>query len=237
MIWRWTQKLNPILDFFLDANCPLCQRPTQQVLCLDCQQQIKYCQCSHPSQAWQGSLPIFAWGFYKGTLKRAITALKYEHQPQLARPLGHLLAQAWLDHAAALTPLHSLNLPAIVVPIPLHINRQRQRGYNQALLLAESFCNVTQLPLRRQGLLRIQATEAQFRLSARAREQNLTGAFQVDPGFQRQCPPHQQPVLLLDDIYTSGATARSAAQTLRQQGISVCGMVTMALSPKSQTRG
>lgn len=210
-----------LLNLFLESNCPLCQRPTSKEFCQDCVRQLQRCQLPHSS--WQGQLPIFAWGVYGGTLKRAIAVLKYENQPQLARPLGHWLAEAWLNSQLASTQV-------IVVPIPLHPNKQKQRGFNQAAVLAQSFCEMTGLELQQKGLERTQETTAQFGLSVSDREKNLAMAFQLGSGFRHHRPRH--PVLLLDDIYTTGATARSAAQTLQQQGIVVCGMVAIATTVK-----
>lgn len=216
---NWTRNFKELLNLFLEYNCPLCQRPTSKEFCQDCARQLQRCQMPNPNCLWQGQLPVFAWGVYGGTLKRAIAALKYENQPQLARPLGHWLAQGWLNSQLASTRL-------IVVPIPLHPEKQKQRGYNQAALLAQSFCEITHLPLQQAGLERIRGTEAQFGLRVSEREKNLAMAFQVGSRFHRHRPAN--PVLLLDDIYTTGATARSAAQTLQQQDIAVCGVVALA---------
>lgn len=216
---NWTRNFKELLNLFLESNCPLCQRPTSKEFCQDCAKQLQRCQMPNPNCLWQGQLPVFAWGIYGGKLKRAIAALKYENQPQLARPLGYWLAQAWLNSQLASTRL-------IVVPIPLHPEKQKQRGYNQAALLAQSFCEITGLKLQQMGLERIRGTEAQFGLTVSEREKNLAMAFQVGSGFRRHHPA--SPVLLLDDIYTTGATARSAAQTLQQQGITVCGAVALA---------
>jgi ComF family protein len=169
------------------------------------------------------SLPIFAWGAYGGILKRAIATMKYENHPEIARPLGQLLAQAWLSHQEC-----DRNL--VAVPIPLHAEKLKQRGYNQATLIAQSFCEVTGLRLKKHGLERIKATEAQFGLSASQREENLTEAFGL--GLDLRVSP-KFPVLLVDDIYTTGATTRSAIQTLHQSGISVYGLVAVATTAKS----
>ena len=220
---KWTQKLQGLLNLFLESNCPLCQRPTAKEFCQDCNRRLQRCKLADPSYLWQGELPVFAWGAYGGTLKRAIAALKYENQPQLARPLGYWLAQAWLNSQLASTEL-------IVVPIPLHPDKQKQRGFNQATLLAESFCQTTGLKLQKTGLERVRNTVAQFGLSAKEREKNLAVAFQLGSGF-RHCSTKS--VLLLDDIFTTGATAKSAMQTLRQSGIKVGGIVAIAISKKN----
>lgn len=214
---NWTRNLKDLLNLFLETNCALCQRPTSQEFCLYCTRQLQSCQLSHPSLC-QEQLPVFAWGTYGGTLKRAIAVLKYENKPQVARPLGHWLGEAWLKS--------NISKSLIVVPIPLHTEKLHQRGYNQAALLAESFCEITNLNLQQQGLERIRATEAQFNLSVGEREKNLAMAFKLGSRFRRDRPT--KPVLLLDDIYTTGATAKSAAQTLRQSGIQVYGLVALA---------
>ncbi|NJO74288.1 MAG: ComF family protein [Leptolyngbyaceae cyanobacterium RM1_406_9] len=212
------QRLSGLLDLFLESGCLLCQRSCAGELCQGCQRQIQRCQRSDVQ--WQEPLPLFVGGVYGGALKRAIATLKYENQPRLARPLGHWLAQTWLE-----SPQAKLKQQLTVVPIPMYAAKKKQRGYDQAELLAKHFCDFAGLPLQPQGLERIRATEAQFTLSATEREQNLSDAFQLGRGFQRRCPAA---VLLLDDVYTTGATARSAAQTLQRCGIEVVGLAAIA---------
>jgi ComF family protein len=168
---------------------------------------------------------VFVWGRYQDALKRAIAALKYDNQPQIARSLGQWLGRSWLNSSTSCINSRTIQ-GLIVVPIPLHAARQQQRGYNQAELLAESFCRWTRLPLQRHGLARVRATEAQFALLAGQRESNLENAFKISPTFQK--PSSTRVILLLDDIYTTGATVRSAAQTLQQAGIKVAGVVAVA---------
>ena len=92
--------------------------------------------------------------------------------------------------------------------------------------MAESFCSLTGLPLQQGGLERLRQTEAQFGLSFSEREKNLAMAFGLGPGFRRRRPASR--VLLLDDVYTTGATTRSAAYTLHQSKIQVHGIVALA---------
>lgn len=214
---------NGLLTLFLKSKCPLCERPTEVDLCEFCQRQLLRCQLTNPSQFWQDPLPVFVWGRYSGTLKRALSALKYENQSQLARPLGHWLAQTWLK-----SPVAAKAKKLLVIPIPLHPAKLQQRGYNQAELIARSFCQFTGYKEQPFSLERVRATEAQFGLSAQEREQNLTDAFVI--GKSRLHRLTSSSVLLLDDIYTTGATVRSAAQTLQRQGIRVEGVVAIATS-------
>ena len=215
---NWRQWLEQFLQLGLSHPCPLCQRAAPNVFCADCQRQLNHCQLANPVTA-ADRLPTFAWGYYEGTLKRAIAQLKYHQCPQIADPLGTWLGQAWLQH-------YQVAGTGIVVPIPLGSDRLRQRGYNQATLIAQSFCRVTGLALYPQGLQRIRNTLPQFNLSPAQRQQNLEKAFALGLDCQRR--PPQQPVLLLDDIYTTGTTALSAIHTLNAAGITVRAVVTVA---------
>jgi predicted amidophosphoribosyltransferase len=142
-MWAKTLVAN-LLGLVFKTACPLCQRPTSQNFCLYCQRQLQQCQLSVVQQYQLSPLPVFAWGSYNGALKRAIAALKYNNHPELARPLGHWLANAWLASSMRTES-------AIVVPIPMYPDKKRQRGFNQAELLAASFCELTRLPLEPLG--------------------------------------------------------------------------------------
>ena len=221
----WTKNLKGLLNLFLQSNCPLCQRQTSQEFCQYCVKQLHSCHLPEPNSRWQESIPVFAWGMYSGSLKRAIAAIKYENQPQIARPLGQWLGEAWLNSPQT-------NRRLIVVPIPLHPTKQKKRGYNQAALIAESFCQTTGLKLKQNGLARVRETEAQFGFSPLEREKNLAEAFALGKEFHR-CRP-DVPVLLIDDIYTTGATAKSAVEVLHQCGIAVEGLAAIATPVKER---
>jgi ComF family protein len=163
------------------------------------------------------------WGNYGGAVKRAIAALKYENQPQIGYVLGEWLGESWLLHSPQ--PQKQL----LVVPIPMHPKKQKQRGFNQAALIAEGFCNVTGYKLKVNGLERIKETEAQFSLSAVQRQENLANAFILGKDLRRH---PNIPILLLDDIYTTGATVKAAVQTLEQHQITVLGVAAVATTNK-----
>ncbi len=216
--------LKTLLNSFLESNCPLCERSNSNVLCNYCVKQLDKCQIPNPNSLWQNPLPVFAWGRYGGVLKRAIAAMKYDNHPEIASILGQLLGEAWLLNAPS--PEHK----PIVVPIPLHPHKQKQRGFNQAALIAKSFCETTGLKLKSKGLERVRETEAQHSLSSSDRSKNLATAFSVGRDLYK---PPLQPVLLLDDIYTTGATAKSAIQVLHESQITVLGIATSAAALKS----
>lgn len=216
-----------LLDVFLKDRCPLCQRLANHEFCPYCTRRLQTCRLQTHQHYSPGPPPLVAWGIYGSDLKRALAALKYENQPKVAHSLGRWLAETWLA-----TPMGKRvsdapgRYPLVVVPIPLHESKRRQRGYNQAELLAEAFCRRTRLPLQRNGLERIRATEAQFGLSPTERDRNVKNAFRVHPKLV--AGKRKRLILLLDDIYTTGATVRAAAQTLRAEKIAVYGTAAVA---------
>lgn len=235
-------RFDSLLALFLSSPCPLCDRTGQPLLCHDCQQQLQDCQIVQPSQPHTVSdrpLPLTSWGRYEGPLKRAIAQLKYHNNPALAQPLGQALAETWLQASAPkhFTPPQRSNplrsKKPWVIPVPMHPEKQRQRGFNQAELIARSFCHRTGLPLLAQGLQRVQATQAQFELSPAERQRNVAQAFALGPKLQKRSP---RPVLLLDDIYTTGATVGAIAQVLAAADIPVVGVVVVAQAMKSPSK-
>jgi ComF family protein len=223
-VWTtWADGLRQRLRFVLQGQCSLCDRPSGKVFCQDCTQRLHACR--YPASVLQISNlpPLYGWGYYDGALKQSLARLKYGGHPLVAEPLGQWLAQLWLE----IGPLEE-NLVAI--PIPLHGDRQQQRGYNQAELIARSFCEVTGIPLQANGLTRTQSTAAQYGLARQARYQNLANVFQVDATLQRHSK--SKAILLVDDIFTTGATLKSATDTLQQQGFRVAAVVTVAISER-----
>lgn len=235
------------MSLLLAQNCAVCDRATNQTFCPDCQRQI----CSDRRQplsvetslsvnALATNVPaVGALGIYERTLKQAILALKYGDRPDVARVLGTDLGQRWLTsiHLKQTTFLQAnfeSKSSLYALPIPLHASRQQKRGYNQAELIAQAFCTVTGLPLLAHGLARLQATLPQHQLSLADRQHNLKAAFGIGTSLQRkirlsQRQRHAMPsVLLIDDIYTTGATVQSAVMTLARSGVAVVDVLVLA---------
>jgi len=166
-----------------------------------------------------------AYGIYEDELRLMIHMLKYEGVRAVARPLGRRLAHeiAKLESVAA--------RDLLVVPVPLFAAKQRQRGYNQAQLLADAAMEelrktspAWKLIAEYRALRRVKNTESQFGLTPRARRRNLQGAFAV---VEAEAIRGRE-VLLIDDIYTTGATARECARVLRRAGAGKVWVATVA---------
>lgn len=150
---------------------------------------------------------------YEFPVDRLIQALKYGHQLPLAAWLGHGLA-ARLDAAE-----HDL-----IVPLPLHPSRLRERGFNQSHEIARALGSALALPVSSDFLVRRRATPAQAELPLRERGRNVRGAFECSGDLDGRR------LLLVDDVMTSGATVREAARTLRLHG---AGPITVAVAARA----
>lgn len=214
----WQPWLERALNLFLKPNCPLCDRVATHILCKYCRRQVEDCKLVPPDRYWHGDLPLFAWGKYEGAVKRSIGKLKYNGHRSIADLYGELLANSWQKF-----PPSDVATQFIVVPIPLHPEKMASRGFNQAELIARRFCQITGAKLDL-SLQRTRSTEAQFGLSKSARQANVAGAFAL---IKSSLPPDAT-VLLIDDIYTTGATVRAVSSVLRARKINVCGVVAIA---------
>jgi ComF family protein len=224
-------ELRNCLQLFLPAVCLLCQEPLPDGypadrFCPTCADGLPApaparCPCCavahrtlapslHHCESCLREPPPFvrvhALGPYQGTLRTAVHRFKYRDGLILERPLGCLLAETVQAACAA-------NLPDLLVPVPLHADRLRRRGYNQALQLARQIGRQCGIPLAAAGLRRLRETPPQQGLDARVRRTNLRGAFAV------AAPLAGRRVLLVDDVMTTGVTARECAGVLRQAGV------------------
>lgn len=195
---------------------PLCSRcwtlyNPGGLICPQCEQfsrEVRSCLCPSPTEPLQG---LFVLSFYEAEWRRMLHRLKYSGKRHLARPLGDWLGLEILRQAGW--------SPEAVVPVPLHRRREAARGYNQALLIARYTARTLAVPLLT-PLNKIRSIPSQTGLTRRERSENVRGVF----SFNRRLPDLHT-VLLVDDIYSTGATLREAAAVLRSHGLKVYGAV------------
>lgn len=185
-------------------RCENCARPMEEAnrICAEC-------------AAGAAFGRVWALGLHAGPLREAIHHLKFAGREELGPLLGRLLAGL---------------LPAefdAVIPVPLHPSRLRERGYNQAALVARGIGERLGLPVDERSLVRLRRTGAQSKLDRHERLSNLAGSFGVTPAFGRW---RGASLLLVDDVLTTGATAAAAAGALSAGGARRVGSAVLAVS-------
>lgn len=217
---------------FCDA-CAQQVDPVPLPICSSCgrPQQTTTQRCSLCQQVENQPLTLArAAVLFTHPLRSAVHSLKYKNCPELASSLARYLVAAYQQ--APWPELH----PAIdwVVPVPLHRQRLQERGYNQAQLLAEEFAHKVGLPMQSDLLARTRFTTTQVGLNARERQQNVADAFHGAPAVRAKR------ILLVDDVFTTGATLSACAEALLTAGASrvyaLC-LATPALTPRGPARG
>jgi ComF family protein len=201
-----------LLDLLLPTSCAGCSR-FGTPLCHGCRLALR--PASNPSHRFLAPDPGVVVGdafevalaafVYEGIVRRALQRLKYGGMARIAQPL----AEAAVPRLRALVAMVG---PCDLVPVPIHVGRLRERGYNQAELLAAALARAAGLEVR-STLIRQRPTTQQHRLDRAARLRNLRQAFGVHP---RARPPPT--VILIDDILTTSATLEACAHVLRERG-------------------
>jgi ComF family protein len=217
--------LKKILTWLLPYTCILCSRPADrnQDLCTPCYQTLPVLsnsclQCALPlpdsvregtcGQCLQKTPPFdvtHALYSYESPIAQLILNLKFNQSLINARMLGELLA-----HHIAPIWYKNKPLPAMIIPLPLHPARLKERGFNQALEIARPIAKALKIPLNTTQCHRSKPTVPQSTLSAAERQKNVKGAFTVTGQFTGQ---H---VVVIDDVITTGNTVTEFCKTLKQ---------------------
>lgn len=154
---------------------------------------------------------------FHGPIRGAVHRLKYRDGRALAEPLGQLMADWWVEQGISID---------VIVPVPLHPRRLRERGYNQAGLLARALGRRIDVPVWEKAIERVRYTRSQMRLDAAARRRNVQQAFHCsDQRVGEGC------ILLIDDVCTTGATLGACAEALHRAGATEVQALTLARAP------
>jgi ComF family protein len=233
-----------LFQFFLPPQCPCCEKfleEGQQGFCSNCLSEIRWIEppfCSicgipfiskevenHPCGACVTHRKYFtmarALGAYEGSLQEAIHRWKYEGKTYLTPFFAEWMEEGLNRHWGP----HSLDL---LIPAPLHPQRLKERGFNQALLLVKELSRRTGIPYRKTILQKKKPTIPQVNLSGTEREKGLRGAFQVI-GKEELLG---KSVLLVDDVYTTGATVNECSKVLLRGGAERVNVLTLAHAVK-----
>ncbi len=221
------QVTRELLALAWPPRCPACAEPSAEdgPFCEVCAGAIdpvppgcRRCGLPGPDAlcgACQARPPAFdslaAGGLFGGPLADAVHALKYQGRPALARPLG-----GWLASRLAVPP------GAMVISVPLARKRRRERGYDQASLLADAFARAAGTRRLRRALARIRDTPPQVGRDREARARNVAGAFVAAGAVAGR------DIVLVDDVVTTGATVDAAARALKDAGARSIAVVALA---------
>jgi len=229
-----SEAVEALVDIVFPPACLACDAvlPGAGFFCEACRGMVeetpapRCARCGEPGRFDGGACPrcaarppgfhaAFAPFEHAGAVARAIHRFKYEDHPELAKGLAHLVAMAARDEV-------DTALPGALVPVPLHTARFRERKFDQATLLAVELAKLLQRPLEDAWLTRVRATERQVGLSDAQREANVQGAFTATANAKGH------DLVLVDDVFTTGATARAAAKALLDAGAAKVTVLTVA---------
>ncbi len=238
----------------LPAHCLLCGARSQELrdLCSACAADLQRNQSACARCALPMPMPAplcgeclkheppfaAAWApfVYAHPLDLLLTKLKFGRSLAAGRVLSELWIAALRESVADES---ALAMPELLIPVPLHAERLRERGYNQALELAKPLARAFGITLAPGLLQRTRATAAQANLDAATRRRNLRGAFAVDESALAKTvlvenvvlPAH---VALIDDVMTTGTTLRECARTLKRAGVARVDVWAFARAPRGR---
>ncbi len=195
------------------ALCPVCGKQFGSPESLTHSPDHRCLSCRKAPPSFDQALSV---GNFEGPLREAIHQFKYRPCRALARPLA-----AWmLKH---IRPVSGVDC---IIPVPLHISRLRQRGFNQALLLSQELGAAFSIPVSFDNLVRIRPTRPQVELTGEERRTNVQGAFALKKGSAVR----DKAVLLVDDVYTTGATMNECSLVLKDAGVGSVTALTIAMA-------
>lgn len=184
-----------------EARCARCDRPFPSPIATTYSPNHVCRSCAERPPSYTKAWTLYP---YAPPLQDAIRLFKYQGKVSLAAPLAALML-------ARLPPLNSID---IIMPVPLHIARLRQREFNQSLLLADQIGRRLDIPVAYTNLIRTAPTPAQTTLSRKNRQKNLRRAFAV----RHPEAIANRRILLIDDVFTTGTTVNECAKALRRAG-------------------
>lgn len=196
---------------WLEHCCVICANPFKSFGLLQKElNPTQICgQCLKQNPLFQKTTCLF---LYEKPASVLVTQLKFQHHLLLANSLGKLLEKK-------LKALYQNQLPNLLMPVPLHPKRLRQRGFNQALEIARPLSRLCKIPLDKKSLIRVRSTLAQSEIKAKQRSRNVKNAFECRTDLQNS---H---ILLIDDVITTGHTVHECCKALIKAGagkVDVC---------------
>jgi len=217
----FNQITSPFLDFLYPPICIACRRSLpdgKEKVCRECWNRIPLITREHPlyqetsakllqEGAIKGLVSCFVFE-KEGPFQHIAHALKYQEYKSLGFDLGRQIGLVMHDWSVDTD---------FLIPIPLHRIKFRERGYNQAELIARGIASVITKPVVAKGVRRVRYTQTQTKLDILERRRNMEEAFEINPEMSHIL--HRKRCLLVDDVITTGATTNSCAKALLKAGV------------------
>lgn len=220
--------INKIIDVVFPRRCPVCHDivrdkgksvcdicrikliEVKDPYCIKCGKPVKTPETVHCSYC-SSNVVDFSEGravfVYDDTMRKSIYRFKYNGRQEYSKFYAEEIYNKYRDKIKQWNP-------QIIVPIPIHKSKLKKRGYNQAYLIAKELSYLTKIPVNNRLLYRVKKTEIQKNLSASERKSNLKNAFKISSNKVQYLS-----AMLIDDIYTTGATMNNASIVLKDSGI------------------
>ena len=197
--------------------------------CMACKDEIQNSSNPYLCPKCMATLPImpeiqtthFSPFVYQEPIRNMILQLKYNSNGNIAKALAPYLVAVFLKEIKP-----KITKAPIIVPVPLHRSRQRERGYNQSELIAQEITTYLKFPVINNLISRIKKTNIQKHMDTETRMKNMRGAFEITPNTTVSLTNHD--ILLVDDVYTTGATTNECAAVLRANGAQNIYILTIA---------
>lgn len=197
--------LENLLDWVYKKKCYFCHTSFESVkMCSKCYEQMDFLPVE-VNRVVEGK-KVYCAGIYAKNIQKLIRGLKYHNQKDLAFYLAKFMA----EYFNLVTDKKDFD----VVPVPIFPKREKKRKYNHMNLVGEEFCRLTGNTLNKNLIKRIKDTKPQYKLKRSERMQNLTNAFEVNKEYY-----NNKPLLLIDDICTTGSTFEEMIKEFAKHGI------------------
>jgi len=235
-----------MLNFVFPLDCKICEKPIRESkgysICEDCFKTIElieypYCikcgkpllltdffkenreilclECKRKKYSFEFSRSM---GIYNKVLKKCIHLFKYYGEKKLAIPLGKLMVDYLLKNVEFIKKIE------LIIPVPLHNNDLKKRGFNQSVLLGKVIGDYFSVPVRERVLIKKKLTPFQVNLSKKERERNILGAFSLEKPEEIE----GKNILILDDVFTTGSTVEECAKELMKARVNNIFVLTLA---------
>lgn len=194
-----------LLDWIYKKKCYFCRRSDECVkMCSKCYDSMEF--LSYGKRLAIDGVSVYVAGVYEKTLQKLIRGLKYHNQRDLAFYQAKFMWEYWQNITD--------DKDFVVVPVPLHKDREYKRHYNHMELVAKEFCTLSGYTLNTKLIKRVKNTKPQYKLTPEERALNLHNAFKVDKNAY-----NYGNILIIDDICTTGSTFGEMIKTLRTAGV------------------